>query len=76
MMKLLEAVKQPGLYRLWNSRGKEVTEALFFNEILKSIVDDGNDWDPGTFNWYLEDEINFADWQKIEVEVLPIVIVK
>ncbi|WP_342743114.1 hypothetical protein [Domibacillus mangrovi] len=53
-MKLLAAVKVPGLYRLWNSKGKEVTGALFFDEISRSVVDDGNDWDPGIFSWFNE----------------------
>ncbi|OKL37373.1 hypothetical protein BLL40_05160 [Domibacillus mangrovi] len=75
-MEILKADKQQGLYCLWNSRGAEVTETLFFNLILKSIVDDSNGWDPGFFDWYHEDEINFVDWQRIEVEVWPMVIVK
>ncbi|OAH57993.1 MULTISPECIES: hypothetical protein [Bacillaceae] len=75
-MKLLEAVKFHGLFRLWNVDGEEVTEALFFSEILKSIVDNGNDWDPGVFDWSHEEEIDFADWQEIEVEVLPMVMIE
>ncbi|MGG3452087.1 hypothetical protein ABER98_19945 [Domibacillus aminovorans] len=73
-MKLLEAVKLPGLYRLWNNEEKEVTEALFFGEISKSIVDDGSDWDPGIFEWFHEGYINFADWQEMKVQILPMVI--
>ncbi len=51
-----------------------MTEALFFGEISKSIVDDGSDWDPGIFEWFHEGYINFADWQEMKVQILPMVI--
>ncbi|MGG3452277.1 hypothetical protein ABER98_20970 [Domibacillus aminovorans] len=70
---LLEAVKFHGLFRLWNVQEKEVTEPLFFSEILKCIGDNDNDWNLGVFNWFHEDEINFEDWQELTVDVLPIV---
>ncbi|WP_018392511.1 hypothetical protein [Bacillus sp. 37MA] len=69
-MILLEAAKHRGLFRLWNVTGKEVTEALFYSEILKCIVDDGDDWDPSSFDWINEREINFEDWQEIGLEDL------
>ncbi|OAH57746.1 MULTISPECIES: hypothetical protein [Bacillaceae] len=73
-MKLLEAVKLPGLYRLWNSERKEVSEALFFGEISRSIGDNETDWNPNIFSWINEREFNFEDWQEVDVEILPTVI--
>lgn len=71
-MKVLESVKQPGLYRLWYNRGKEVTEAVTYDGILKSIVDD-EDWDPGIFKWISEQEINLEDWKEIEFPPLDFI---
>ncbi len=73
-MILLEAVKFQGLFRLWNVQEKVVTEPLFFSEILKCIVDDGNDWDPGMLDWYHEEDINFDNWKEMKIQVLPMVI--
>ncbi|OKL36774.1 hypothetical protein [Domibacillus mangrovi] len=73
-MILLEAVKHQDLFRLWNIQEKEVTEPLVFSEILKCIVDDSNDWDPGMLDWYHEEEINFDNWKVMKVQVLPMMI--
>lgn len=71
-VKVLESVNQPGLYRLWHSRGKEVTNELTYDEILKSIVGD-DDWDPGVFKWACESEIDFAEWREIDFAPLHFV---
>ncbi|MGG3450514.1 hypothetical protein ABER98_11620 [Domibacillus aminovorans] len=75
-MKLLKSVKFHGLFRLWNVKEKEVTDALFFSEILKFISNQEANWNPGFFEWYHQEEINFADWQEFEIEVLPLLIIE
>lgn len=69
-MKVLRSVKSPGQYCLWNNIGKEVTEAVAYEEIMKSIIVDEDDWDPGLFKWSSESDFNFDGWQ--ETIILPI----
>ncbi|OKL35487.1 hypothetical protein [Domibacillus mangrovi] len=73
-MKLLKAVKFHGLFRLWNVQEKKVTDALFFSELLRCIGNEEKDWDPGVFEWYHQEDINFADWQEMKIHFLPFVI--
>ncbi|WP_332455476.1 hypothetical protein [Domibacillus aminovorans] len=53
-MILLEAVKFHGLFRLWNVEEKEVTEPLFFSEILKCFGDNDTDWNLGVLNGFMK----------------------
>lgn len=65
-MKVLKSANDPDLYCLWNNIGKEVTEAVAYDRIMKSIVDE-DDWDPGIFKWVSDNNFNFEEWQEIVV---------
>lgn len=65
-MKVLKSAHDPDLYCLWNNIGKEVTEAVAYDRIMKSIVDE-DDWDPGIFKWVSDNNFNFEEWQEIVV---------
>lgn len=69
-MKVLRFTNSPSLYCLWNNIGKEVTEAVTYDKIMKSIIADEDDWDPGLFKWISERNFNFDGWQ--ETVILPI----
>lgn len=69
-MKILRSKNSPSLYCLWNNIEKEVTEAVIYEEIMKSIIVDEDDWDRGIFKWTNESDFNFEGWQ--ETIILPI----
>ncbi len=68
-MKVLKSVNDPNLYCLWNDIRNEVTEAVTYDKIMESIIDE-DDWDPDIFMWISENNLSFEEWQ--EIMVLPI----
>ncbi|WP_050182839.1 hypothetical protein [Domibacillus robiginosus] len=73
-MKVLRSTNAPDLYCLWNNIGKEVTQAVTYEEMMRSIIVDEDDWDPGIFKWSNESDFNFEGWQ--ETIILPISLIE